>query len=242
MPNLDMPLARVFDGVTLKVDRIRMSCYSRLTDGSVSVNVYATNPSIMLYMLERMTAGSYHHVFGPVSISAFISQTANRAMVNCRVSPKRLSTTVIGDGVLIENTNEATDGFHNLKIEFLLKVYAFQNWDAGQIQHITFNNTTGDHYKFGKHVNELKDRLIGLTLLGPENMQNPVVLVNVEIEERVNNARVGARNQDQAVDNEEFVRVNIGMFNNQMVLDPNTTLVILNEGEENNNAGGHMQA
>jgi hypothetical protein len=141
-----------------------------------------------------------------------MSQNINRAMIRCRTSSQRLSRTVIDGGIIVEDQNPVNDERFNLKLDFLLKLFVFQNWDVANIGHITIDIVTGDRVEFGRDLNDMKRCLINLNSLGPQDLIDPVIIEEVVVEERINNEKISVRNRYQAVLNVNFPLITMNIL------------------------------
>jgi hypothetical protein len=60
MPTFTADFGRVYDGVTVRVDRRLITTSSRINDNGINATLYATDCEVMFYMIRNMVAGSFH--------------------------------------------------------------------------------------------------------------------------------------------------------------------------------------
>ncbi|KAI7873754.1 uncharacterized protein EV154DRAFT_487075 [Mucor mucedo] len=113
---INAPLSRVYDNCNVKVDGTRVSASCRLSMAGISFTIYTNAIQMIHYMIKNMVAGSYHHVTGVFSASAYISQTSTRAILSIRVSPSLLRPVVVDRSTTPTDAIEVNDtAYHHGK-------------------------------------------------------------------------------------------------------------------------------
>ncbi|KAG2191732.1 hypothetical protein INT47_002956 [Mucor saturninus] len=176
---INAPLSRVYDSCNLKIDGTRISASCRLSMAGMNYTIYTNSISMMHYMVKNMVPGSYHHVTGVFSASAYISQTSTRAMLSMRVSPSLLRpvtvdrSTTPADAIEVNEATASTS-----KLEFLIHLYCLQRWEDCQ-------SSRGEKVAFAEKLIKLHGKLYNDNIIqGPGAMAPPVSIQDATIETR----------------------------------------------------------
>lgn len=195
MLTLNSSFSSVYDGVKIKVDKIRVSGNCRFSYTGTYFTCYFSHPSMVLYFCAYCTAGSYHRVSGLMAVSSYNSSRSSRAMYNMRVSAQKVSRCSVGRGLQDENDYELNIAgvVESPKLKFMLYLFIMQKWSevagiVGEITvgHITLNFDDGDKDDFADEIMKMKRDLVSSNLMEADSV-DPIVEVNIQVQ------RVGRR-------------------------------------------------
>lgn len=115
MPTIQSELARVFTNPQIKIDGTRPSLSARLSDSGLIFTMYANDYGFIYYALKNMVPSSIHAITGNFSISAYNSQTSNRAIYSVRVSASTITPVPTSNSPTVVNA-EAAQPTNNKKL------------------------------------------------------------------------------------------------------------------------------
>lgn len=174
---INAPLARVFNTCTLRIDGTRISTSSRLAMAGINFTIYTNSVAMIHYLVKNMLPGSYHHVAGVFSASAYISQTSTRPMLSMRVSPTLLRPVPVDRSTTPSDAVEVTlESPTSPKLEFLLHLYCLQQWDL-------CHSSRGDKIVFADKLIKLHEKLREDGIIqGPGAIAPPVSIQDATLE------------------------------------------------------------
>ncbi|KAI7878542.1 uncharacterized protein EV154DRAFT_568885 [Mucor mucedo] len=178
---INAPFARAYDFANIKVDGTRITASTRLSMAGMNFTIYASGYPFIHYMIKNMLPGSYHHITGVFSASAYISQTSTRAMLSIRVRPTLIEpvsvdrSTTPSDAIQVTDTPTTTT---SKKLEFLIHLYCLQEWENCE-------TSLGDKVVFAEKLISLYERLHQEDMIiGPGAVSPPVSIQDATLETR----------------------------------------------------------
>lgn len=200
MPNIQSELARVFTGPQLKIDGTRPSLSVRLSDSGLNFTMYANDYGFIYYALRNMIPNSIHAVSGNFSISAYNSQTSNRAMYSVRVSASNISPVPTAHSPTVPNAETAEASNHK-KLKYFVMVFIIQNWDSWNIRN-------AKKIEYAREIMQLHQQLKEETIL-PSHVVDPVTftIVNVQTTYTTSTRPVETRQEEEVQINNNFPAV-----------------------------------
>jgi hypothetical protein len=101
-----------------------VSASVRIVDNGINAALYASNMNFIYYIVRNMLPNTFHEVIGPMSISAYNSQTSNRPMYSIRASPTLLQPVLMVRNPVPPNAAMITaDDAVNNKLVFIMSLF-----------------------------------------------------------------------------------------------------------------------
>lgn len=188
MVNADASMSRVYEGITLKVDKTRLSASCRFSDAGTNYTAYFSHINMIFYFACNGKSNSYHCLYGPFSINAYNSQRFNRACYSARMSPTRVYQLSMERGVCTVGERQTTiEEPENSKYRFLLSLFILQNWQTtendpenNRTQGIKLDLDNANKMEFANELNQQKRNLQNRGILS-DSLEDPSTIIGSQV-------------------------------------------------------------